>query len=108
MSFTTTPSVDGRSLVVLPRTRPRWNKAKMEKAKAKAEKRRMLAPYDLSLRLRKLAQEGKIDEALELLQTSPSDAQNTIVWNTMILIMFGAKKYKAAYQLYVDVSIPCF
>jgi pentatricopeptide repeat protein len=69
-----------------------------------AEERRLLLPYALSRRLLKLTQEGKLDEAIEVLQTSPNDAKNIKVWNTMIQQCMNARRYKQAFRLYTDVS----
>ena len=66
--------------------------------------KRLLKPYDLTLRLTKLCQEGKMDEALETLKNMPLDAQNTSVWNTMISQAGRAGRFQLAYQLYIDVS----
>ncbi|XP_006460094.1 hypothetical protein AGABI2DRAFT_202788 [Agaricus bisporus var. bisporus H97] len=64
----------------------------------------LLEPHVLSQRLRKLCERGKLDEAVSLLKTSPLDAQNTPVWNTLIWEALKARRYKVAYSLYVDMK----
>jgi len=64
----------------------------------------MLRPYVLSGRLLQLSREGKLDEAIRVLQTSPKDANNIKVWNTMIQQCMEARHYKQAFRLYTDVS----
>lgn len=66
---------------------------------------RMLEPHVLSTRLRKLCDNGQLDAAVTMLKNAPLDAQNTPVWNTMIWESMKAKRFKLAYQLFVDVSI---
>ncbi|TFY75834.1 hypothetical protein EWM64_g8180 [Hericium alpestre] len=39
-----------------------------------------------------------------MLQTSPNDAQNVKVWNTLIQQCMSAGKYKLAYSLFVDMG----
>ncbi|KAK7695438.1 hypothetical protein QCA50_000074 [Cerrena zonata] len=72
--------------------------------KVLSDGRRLLLPYDLSQKLRTLCKEGQHEEAIELLKTSPADAQNTVVWNTLISQLLGVRKYKASYQLYVEMK----
>jgi len=69
-----------------------------------AREHRLLRPYALSGRLLQLSREGKLDEAIEVLQTSPKDAKNIKVWNTMIQQCMEARHYKQAFRLYTDVS----
>lgn len=64
---------------------------------------RLLEPHVLSARLKKLCDNGKIDDAIVMLENAPLDAQNTQVWNTMIWETLKAKRYSLAYQLYIDV-----
>lgn len=65
---------------------------------------RLLEPHVLSVRLKKLCDAGKIDDAVYMLKNAPLDAQNTPVWNTLIWETLKAKRYQLAYQLFVDVS----
>ena len=63
----------------------------------------MLRPTVLSERLRTLCNQGKLEDAVTMLKNAPLDAQNTIVWNTMISLTMNLKHFKLAYQLYIDV-----
>ena len=64
---------------------------------------RLLRPSVLSERIKKLCQEDQLDDAVAMLKNAPLDAQNTIVWNTMISESMKQRRYKLAYQLYIDV-----
>lgn len=70
---------------------------------AKSEMR-PLEPHILSGRLKKLADAGKVDDAVVMLKNAPLDAQNTQVWNTLIWEALKVNRYQLAYQLYIDVS----
>jgi len=63
-----------------------------------------LQPHVLSTRLKRLCDEGKVDDAVFMLKNAPLDAQNTQVWNTLIWECLKVKRYQLAYQLFVDVS----
>jgi len=70
---------------------------------------RLLEPHVLSLRLKRLSDSGKIDEAILMLKNAPVSAQNTPVWNTMIRETMKAQRYSLSYQLYIDVcSVPFY
>lgn len=64
---------------------------------------KLLEPHVLSARLRKLCSAKQIDAAVALLKSSPLDAQNTPVWNTLIWECMKAKRFKLGYQLFIDV-----
>lgn len=64
---------------------------------------RLLQPHVLTQRLTKLATEGKLDEAVHMLQNAPKDASNVITWNTLIWHCLKAYRFKMGYKLYVDV-----
>ncbi|OBZ76233.1 hypothetical protein A0H81_04014 [Grifola frondosa] len=66
--------------------------------------KRMLRPAVLSERLIKLSREDRLDDAIIMLQNAPLDAQNAIVWNTLIKHVLEARRYKLAYQLYIDMK----
>jgi hypothetical protein len=66
--------------------------------------KKLLEPYVLSERLKKLCSEGKVDGAVFMLKNAPLDAQNTPVWNTLIWECMKARRFKLSYQLFVDVS----
>ena len=65
--------------------------------------KRLLEPYVLSSRLRKLCDEGQIDTAIAMLKSSAMGAQNTPVWNTVIWECMKAKRYGSAYKMFTDV-----
>lgn len=65
---------------------------------------RLLKPRELSQRLKALSEHGKVAEAVAMLKSSPIDAQNVPVWNTLIWECFKAKQFKLAFRLYTDVS----
>lgn len=67
--------------------------------------RRLLRPPELARRLQALAARGLVDDAAEMLQNAPLDAQNLVVWNTMIKLAMEARKFKLGYSLYTDVSL---
>lgn len=64
----------------------------------------LLTPYELSSRILKLHAARKLDEAVELLQNSPLDAQNIKTWNTLLSGCMKDARYKLAWSLFVDVS----
>ncbi|KAF7790856.1 hypothetical protein EIP86_001814 [Pleurotus ostreatoroseus] len=64
----------------------------------------LLRPSVLSERIKKLAEQGKLDDAITMLKNAPLDAQNTIVWNTIIFQCMQARHYKLAWQLYNDMK----
>ena len=63
-----------------------------------------LDPYILAKRIRRLCEEGKVDDAVTYLKNAPRDAMNTVVWNTMLWEAMKASRFQLAYSLYVDVS----
>ncbi|KAG6814175.1 hypothetical protein H0H92_000851 [Tricholoma furcatifolium] len=65
---------------------------------------RLLEPYTLAKRLKKLCDENKIDAAVEMLKNSPRDAQNTQVWNTLIWECMKVKRFTLSYKLYTDMK----
>jgi hypothetical protein len=64
----------------------------------------LLQPHALSGRLRKMCDEGQLDQAVSTLKNAPLDAQNTPVWNTLIWECMKASRFKLGYQLFTDVS----
>ncbi|KIY71456.1 hypothetical protein CYLTODRAFT_369355 [Cylindrobasidium torrendii FP15055 ss-10] len=63
-----------------------------------------LEPRELSVRLTKLCDSKKLDAAIAMLKSSPRDAQNTAVWNTVIWECMKAHQYQTGYSLYVDMK----
>ncbi|KAH7887745.1 hypothetical protein F5I97DRAFT_1862492 [Phlebopus sp. FC_14] len=72
--------------------------------KLHVEGRKLLRPYNLALQLKRLAAEENLDGAIERLQSTPRDAQNTAVWNTMLSLCIQAQRYQLAYQLFIDMK----
>ncbi|KAJ6539331.1 hypothetical protein B0H19DRAFT_1269658 [Mycena capillaripes] len=66
---------------------------------------RLLEPHVLSERLKKLAeQKNQLDTAVAMLKNAPLAAQNTAVWNTLIWECMKAKRFKLAYELFIDMK----
>lgn len=84
------------------RSRHLTPEAAKERIKSK-EGLKLLEPHVLSQRLKKLCERGKLDEAVSLLKNSPLDAQNAIVWNTVIWEAMKVQRHQLAFSLYVDV-----
>ncbi|KAI0832487.1 hypothetical protein BC628DRAFT_1335602 [Trametes gibbosa] len=51
-----------------------------------------------------MCDEGNLDGAVQYLKSMPLDAQNTTVWNTIITQAGIAKRFRLAYDLYVDMK----
>lgn len=66
--------------------------------------RRLLRPSILSARVKRLCDAGALEPSITMVQNAPLDAQNTIVWNTLISEALKVKRYAVAYKLYTDVS----
>jgi hypothetical protein len=84
------------------------SRAQVEKRQGNGEgveKKRLLKPYDLSVQLKRLCSEGDLDGAIERLKSTPRDAQNVAVWNTMISECLSAERYQLSYDLFIDVSV---
>lgn len=65
---------------------------------------RKLEPHILSGRLKALCEAGKLDDAVSMLKNAPLDAQNTVVWNTLIWECMKTSLFSLAFRLYTDVS----
>ncbi|KAI6047188.1 hypothetical protein EDC04DRAFT_3102031 [Pisolithus marmoratus] len=65
---------------------------------------KLLKPYDLALELQEMCGQGDMDGAIRRLQSTPRDAQNTSVWNTMISLCTNAGRYKRAYEVFTDMK----
>lgn len=65
--------------------------------------KKILVPYDLSQRVDALCQKGHLPAAISLVKSSPLDAQNAVVWATLIRSVLAAEKYQEAYRLFIDV-----
>ncbi|TDL29887.1 hypothetical protein BD410DRAFT_685341, partial [Rickenella mellea] len=67
-------------------------------------RRKLLRPAVLSERLKVLSDAGKLDEAVSMLESSPLDAQNARVWNTLMSEAMKVERYRLAYDLYTDMK----
>jgi hypothetical protein len=63
----------------------------------------ILQPYTLSMRIIALCKRGDVDLAVDMLQSSPRNAQNIKVWNTLIQQCMDAKQYNLAFRVFTDV-----
>ncbi|KAJ3559185.1 hypothetical protein NM688_g495 [Phlebia brevispora] len=68
------------------------------------ETKHLLRPSELSERLKKLAAQGRLDDAVTMLKNAPLDAQNAIVWNTLLVLCMKERRFKLAYQMYTDMK----
>ncbi|KZT71609.1 hypothetical protein DAEQUDRAFT_706989 [Daedalea quercina L-15889] len=68
------------------------------------QKKKLLRPYELSIRLKKLSSQGKLEVAISQLKSMPLDAQNEATWNTVILEVLKSERYQLAYRLYIDMK----
>ena len=100
-SSSTAPSSATKSVVS-----ERYDKlvdARLNGKKFPYQAKNSLLPYTLSQRLKEQCEAGNYGVAIDMLKTSPADAQNVIVWNGLIHRLMHARKYKASYQMYVQV-----
>lgn len=67
----------------------------------------ILRPAAISQRIHSLSSNGKLQEAIDLVKSSPIYSQNTVVWNTLLAKVLEKEKYGVAYQLYTDVRWCC-
>lgn len=65
---------------------------------------KLLTPVVLSTRIKKLYEQGQLQEAIDMVKHSPPDAQNAVVWATLIGFVMSEKRYKEGYKLFNDVS----
>jgi pentatricopeptide repeat protein len=65
---------------------------------------KLLEPHVLSTRLKTLCEKGKVGEAVNYLKSTPLDAQNTPVWNTLMWECMKASKFSTAYSLYTEMK----
>ncbi|TFK94738.1 hypothetical protein K466DRAFT_475771 [Polyporus arcularius HHB13444] len=68
------------------------------------QEKRLLKPHVLSGRLTKLCEEGKLDEAVEMLKNMPLDAQNVSVWSTLVAHAGRQNRFQLAYQLHTEMK----
>ncbi|KAJ7507804.1 pentatricopeptide repeat-containing protein [Mycena galericulata] len=82
----------------------RFRSRNYDPSREKSPTMRLLEPHVLSGRLKKLAENNQLDTAVAMLKNAPLAAQNTPVWNTLIWECMKAKRFKLAYDLFIDVS----
>ncbi|KAJ7180080.1 pentatricopeptide repeat-containing protein [Mycena crocata] len=89
-----------------PRTTPdtRFRSRNYDPSREKSPTMRLLEPHVLSARLKKLADDGQLDTAVAMLKNAPLAAQNTPVWNTLIWETMKARRFKLAYDLFIDMK----
>ncbi|KAJ7771355.1 pentatricopeptide repeat-containing protein [Mycena maculata] len=85
-------------------TEPRFRSRNYDPSGEKSSTMRLLEPHILSGRLKKLAEVNQLDTAVAMLKNAPLAAQNTPVWNTLIWECMKAKRFKLAYDLFVDMK----
>ncbi|KAJ7276380.1 hypothetical protein B0H12DRAFT_1085067 [Mycena haematopus] len=83
---------------------PRFRSRKYDPSREKSPTMRLLEPHVLSGRLKKLAEQNQLDLAVAMLKNAPLAAQNTPVWNTLIWESLKAKRFKLAYDLFIDMK----
>lgn len=84
-----------------PKKAPRY---KVPSKSSQPEDRRLLRPSMLADRVKAAADSGSLDDAVLLVKNAPIDAQNVIVWNTLLSEAMRYRRYKLAYSLFNDVS----
>ncbi|KAF9055258.1 hypothetical protein BDZ89DRAFT_938618 [Hymenopellis radicata] len=87
-----------------PRETNKYRSKHFDPSVVKPEGLPKLEPHVLSERLKKLCDEGKLEAAISMLKNSPHDAQNAIVWNTVIWECMKAKQFQQSYQLFTDMK----
>ncbi|KAI0750872.1 hypothetical protein C8Q80DRAFT_1099970 [Daedaleopsis nitida] len=68
------------------------------------QSKKLLKPHVLSSRLTKLWSEDKQDEAVDMLQKMPLDAQNVVVWNTIITLAGRSNRHQLAWSLFIEMK----
>ncbi|KAJ6485005.1 pentatricopeptide repeat-containing protein [Mycena vitilis] len=83
----------------------RFRSRHYDPSREKSSTMRLLEPHVLSERLKKLAEKNnQLDTAVAMLKNAPLAAQNTAVWNTLIWECMKAKRFKLAYELFIDMK----
>ncbi|KAF8516865.1 hypothetical protein JB92DRAFT_2908642 [Gautieria morchelliformis] len=65
---------------------------------------KLLTPYDLSQRIETLCMKGDLRGAISSVKEAPLDAQNAVVWATLIRSVITNGKYQEAYRLFIDMK----
>ena len=92
-----------------PRTNPPPPKSQVKPNPSNGNQERpkwLLLPHVLSKRLTNLASQGQLDQAVDMLQSSPLDASNVATWNTLLLHCMMENRFKLGYKLFTDVRTP--
>ncbi|KAJ7781255.1 pentatricopeptide repeat-containing protein [Mycena metata] len=82
----------------------RFRSRHYDPSREKSPTMRLLEPHVLSGRLKKLAEDNQLDTAVAMLKNAPLAAQSTPVWNTLIWECMKAKRFKLAYDLFIDMK----
>ncbi|THH11940.1 hypothetical protein EW145_g311 [Phellinidium pouzarii] len=61
-------------------------------------------PATLSLRVKELAKQGKLEDAISLVARSPRKNNSSIVWNTLLTSLMNAGSRSRAYSVYIDMK----
>ncbi|KAJ7498928.1 pentatricopeptide repeat-containing protein [Mycena latifolia] len=82
----------------------RFRSRHYDPSREKPSTMRLLEPHVLSARLKKLAENNQLDTAVAMLKNAPLAAQNTPVWNTLIWECMKVRRFKLAYDLFIDMK----
>ncbi|KAJ6599072.1 pentatricopeptide repeat-containing protein [Mycena vulgaris] len=82
----------------------RFRSRNYDPSREKPSTMRLLEPHVLSGRLKNLAEKNQLDTAVAMLKNAPLAAQNTPVWNTLIWECMKVRRFKLAYDLFVDMK----
>ncbi|KAI5120674.1 hypothetical protein M0805_006963 [Coniferiporia weirii] len=61
-------------------------------------------PAVLSMRVKELADQGKIEDAITLVEEAPKSKMSAIVWNTLLHALMMMGKRKRAYSVYIEMK----
>ncbi|KAH8118677.1 hypothetical protein DFH11DRAFT_1502547 [Phellopilus nigrolimitatus] len=76
----------------------------MYKNEVPLSEQRNLRPTVLSARIKKLADEGKLEDAIQVVLDAPKNKLNVIVWNTLLSFLMKAEKRNRAYSIYIEMK----
>lgn len=63
-----------------------------------------IRPSVQSARVKDLAEQGKHEDAIDLVYKAPRATVNTATWNTLLGVLMAAGKRKEAYKVYIEVD----
>ncbi|EJD48400.1 hypothetical protein AURDEDRAFT_183356 [Auricularia subglabra TFB-10046 SS5] len=85
-------------------SKPSLPKRKWEKKPGTNPRQKEQTPYDKMRQLKKLWDEGTLDDAYDELKQTPLSKQDIVTWNTMIQRAMTDKRYKLAYSMYNEMK----